>query len=204
MKHDSPFPNKLDAELAMATANELRGKRSVRTTFKLSAGTIQAVSLVAAHLGIKQKSLFDHLFEEMNIMPPMANGPAQNAGAKSVRVQKTYVISQKSLDYLERVSKAMHTSRDLLVEFSVQRLLPMIEAERHQHEKRKEALAELQKQTDNMRILWRQACMLLGEGDYVSEKIALATKALEATEHQIAAFVERGRIIEARAEGNDK
>ena len=36
-----------------------------RTTFRLSERTINVVSIVASHLGIRQKSLFDHLMEDM-------------------------------------------------------------------------------------------------------------------------------------------
>ena len=47
--------------LPQTTVSDLRGKQSVRATFKLSQKTINAMSIVSVHLGIKQKSLFDHL-----------------------------------------------------------------------------------------------------------------------------------------------
>ena len=40
---------------------DLRGRQSVRTTFKLPARSIDALSLLAGQLGIKQKSIVDHL-----------------------------------------------------------------------------------------------------------------------------------------------
>jgi len=43
------------------TSAELRGRQSVRATFRLSERAIDALSIVSVHLGIKQKSLFDHL-----------------------------------------------------------------------------------------------------------------------------------------------
>jgi hypothetical protein len=49
-----------DIELPQPDAENLRGRQSVRATFKLSARAIEALSIVAVHLGIKQKSLFDH------------------------------------------------------------------------------------------------------------------------------------------------
>ena len=51
---------------------DLRGKQSVRATFKLSARAIEAMSIVAVHLGIKQKSLFDHLIEDMQSLKLIA------------------------------------------------------------------------------------------------------------------------------------
>ena len=65
---------------------DLRGRQSVRATFKLSERAIDAMSIVAVHLGIKQKSLFDHLIEDMQSL---------------TRVQKTFVISRKTLSNLD-------------------------------------------------------------------------------------------------------
>ena len=39
--------------LPKAFTSDLRGRQSVRATFKLSEGCIEAISIVAAHLGIK-------------------------------------------------------------------------------------------------------------------------------------------------------
>jgi len=52
--------------LPRPTPEGLRGRQSVRATFKLSAKAIEAMSIVAVHLGIKQKSLFDHLKEKLS------------------------------------------------------------------------------------------------------------------------------------------
>ena len=52
--------------------SDLRGRQSVRATFKLSEGCIEAISIVAAHLGIKQKSLFDHLVEDARFLTSIA------------------------------------------------------------------------------------------------------------------------------------
>lgn len=179
-----------------AAANELRGRQSVRTTFKLSKATIHAVNIVAAHLGIKQKSLFDHLIDELNGLDGLATAMQLAEGEAQGRVQKTYVISRRSLEYLDRTSKDSHTPRDILVEISVQRLLPIIEAERLQHEKRKGVLKELRNQVEAARELRRRTVAMLGGDDPVSVKIAVATGAMETTLEQVEDFVERGRIIE--------
>ena len=55
-----------DDILPRPTPKDLRGRQSVRATFKLSAKAIEAISIVAVHLGIKQKSLFDHLIEDVH------------------------------------------------------------------------------------------------------------------------------------------
>ena len=47
---------------------DLRGKQSVRATFKLSEKAISAISVLSEQLGIKQKSLFDHLMQDMEAL----------------------------------------------------------------------------------------------------------------------------------------
>lgn len=181
----------------MTAANDLRGRQSVRTTFKLSEETIHAFSIVAAHLGIKQKSLFDHLMDDLNALGALpSNMQGAAVDTPQGRVQKTYVISRRSLDHLERLSKILHTSRDIVVEVCVQRLLPIIDAERLQHEKRKEVLVDLRNQTTAAQELLRHTQLLLGNNDPVSQKIAAAVCALETARRQVEDFVERGKIIE--------
>jgi len=55
------------------------------------------------------------------------------------------VISRRSLSSLDEISKLFNAPRDALVEHSIQRLLPIINKEREQHEKRKEFLARIKK-----------------------------------------------------------
>ena len=45
-----------DDILPRPTPKDLRGRQSVRATFKLSAKAIETMSIVAVHLGIKQKN----------------------------------------------------------------------------------------------------------------------------------------------------
>lgn len=52
--------------------SDLRGRQSVRATFKLSEKAIDALSIVAIHLGIKQKSLFDQLINDTSSLSLIA------------------------------------------------------------------------------------------------------------------------------------
>ena len=52
---------------------DLRGRQSVRATFRLSEACIDAISILSAQLGIKQKSIFDHLLENAQILKSMAS-----------------------------------------------------------------------------------------------------------------------------------
>lgn len=64
--------SKIDDQFPGSTMFDLRGKQSVRATFKLSQKAIDAIGLVAIHMGIKQKSLFDHIIEDMDALDTLA------------------------------------------------------------------------------------------------------------------------------------
>jgi hypothetical protein len=61
-KENLKFMNEIT--LSQPSSFDLRGRQSVRATFKLSAKAIEALGILAVHLGIKQKSIFDHLIED--------------------------------------------------------------------------------------------------------------------------------------------
>jgi hypothetical protein len=134
--------------LRQPEAQDLRGRQSVRATFKLSSRAIEALSIVAVHLGIKQKSLFDHLIEDAQSLNFIAKDVEAEDFRALERVQKTFVISRRTLNCLEDISRQFSTPRDALVEYSIQRLLPVIEREREKHRRRKNLLKEI-------RIKWR-------------------------------------------------
>ena len=147
--------------------SDLRGRQSVRATFKLSEGCIEAISIVAAHLGIKQKSLFDHLIEDARSLSQIAREVESEKFHTLSRVQKTFVISRRTLSSLDEISKRFEAPRDALVEYSIQRLLPVIDQERERHRRRKEILGDMnQHLADGLKIL-KKSKSLLGEEDPV-------------------------------------
>ena len=54
---------------------DLRGRQSVRATFRLSEDCIDAISILAIQLGIKQKSIFDHLMEDDQVLKQVPKKP---------------------------------------------------------------------------------------------------------------------------------
>jgi len=176
--------------------SDLRGRQSVRATFKLSEGCIEAISIVAAHLGIKQKSLFDHLVEDARSLKSIALEIQNLKLTKQGRIQKTFVISRRSLLSLENVSKDFNAPRDALVEFSVQRLLPIIAKEREKHEKRKKMLNEIAKHLEEGERLLSNAKEIFGVEDTICQKLESVMTVYENAYHHIASFIEKGKIIE--------
>ncbi len=175
---------------------DLRGKQSVRATFKLTEKAIEALSVVAVHLGIKQKSLFDHLMEDAFSLQAIAEGIRFNEFSKLRRVQKTYVLSRKTLCMLEQAAKNYDAPRDALVEYSIKRLESVIANEREKHLKRKMIMAELAEYWKHGEGLLEKSRMLLGEDDPVCANIEDALNACQNAYGDIELFIERGKIIE--------
>ena len=176
--------------------SDLRGRQSVRATFKLSEGCIEAISIVAAHLGIKQKSLFDHLVEDARSLKSIAREIQNIKLTRQGRIQKTFVISRRSLLSLENISKNFNAPRDALVELSVQRLLPIIAKEREKHEKRKKMLNEIAEHLEEGKRLLNKTKDIFGEEDTIYQKFESVMTVYDNAYHHIASFIEKGKIIE--------
>ncbi len=185
-----------DDVIPQPTPEDLRGHQSVRATFKLSAKAIEAMSIVAVHLGIKQKSLFDHLIEDMRSLRLIARDMESERFDRTGCIQKTYVISRKTLSCLDETSKRYHAPRDALVEYSIQRLMPVIARERERHRRRKDILDEMNENLENSLKTLEKSKKLLGADDPVFMRLENATQTLVNTRREIAAFIERGKIIE--------
>jgi hypothetical protein len=178
------------------TSSELRGRQSIRATFKLTAGCIDAISIVAKHLGIKQKSLFDHLAEDTQVLESIAQEAGDTGFKSQDRIQKTFVISRRSLQSIESISRLFNAPRDVLVEYSVQRLLPIIAAEREKHEKRKALITQLQQHFSAGLVVQEKVKTELGQEDPIFSWTASVVNFYRHTLDQMTVFVEKGKIIE--------
>jgi len=185
-----------DTSLPLPSSSDLRGKQSVRATFKLTGKAIDAMSVVSAHLGIKQKSLFDHLIDDIQSLDLIARKINSDRFKRLNRIQKTYVISRRTLCCLEEASKDFSAPRDALVEYSIQRLLPVIAEEREKHQRRKEILSEIANYLQQGEKILKRSKKLLGEDDPVYDKFSTSMAALHNVHHSIESFIEKGEIIE--------
>ncbi|MGD8447426.1 MAG: hypothetical protein PVH85_03275 [Desulfobacterales bacterium] len=187
-------------DISMSGSNpstlDLRGRQSVRATFRLSEACIDAISILSAQLGIKQKSIFDHLLENDKVLKSMASELENTKFDRHERIQKTFVISRRSLSFLDSISSKHNAPRDALVEYSVRRLLPIIAKERKKHEKRKELLADISQHFKEGERLLSKAEEKLGTDDLIVDKLQTAISAYKNSFDDIAHFIERGKIIE--------
>ncbi len=177
------------------TTADLRGRQSVRTTFKLSERSIGALSILAGQLGIKQKSLFDHLIEDTQALRMIA-GEFVNVGQAAQRVAKTYVISRKTLESLERISEEYNTPRDALVEYSIERILPLLVREKEKHIKRKILMEELKDYLHQGTAILARAENGLGQGDPMFLQIFNMIRSVNSCCQELEQCVVRGNKIE--------
>ena len=176
---------------------DLRGRQSVRATFKLSDQCIEAISIIASQMGIKQKSLFDHLFSDEQALSNIARKVSNARLEIANRVQKTFVISRGALVSLEDIAKNFNAPRDALIEMSVQRLLPIIIDERKRHTKRKAVLARVKQHLQEGRELLQKVQNTLGEDDPLTDRFSSAMAVYESAFKHMAAFIERSEGIES-------
>ena len=196
MKDENNENQLRDDMLPQPSSRDLRGRQSVRATFKLTARAIETMSAVSIHLGIKQKSLFDHLVDDIKALEVIAREVQTTKFDEPSRVQKTFVLSRRTLNSLELASVNFQTPRDALVEYSIQRLMPVITKEKEKHQKRKALLSRINGFLENGEQIMKEAREWLGEEDPVFDELARAMTVLLNARDDIAAFIDKGKIIE--------
>lgn len=188
--------SKLEDQFQGSAMFDLRGKQSVRATFKLSQKAIDAIGLVAIHMGIKQKSLFDHMIEDIDALNSLAQTIRVRQFKKIPRRQKTFVLSRKTIDALESISRAYGTPRDALVEYSVKKLESIIQAEKLRHKERKLLQKQMTAHFNAGRKFYRKAVSILGPDDPFCQSIEKAVFNCAKTQEEIDIFIEKSRVIE--------
>jgi hypothetical protein len=195
MAADNQYSNAMNIELPYADAADLKSNQSVRATFRLSENTILAMNIVSNQLGVKQKSLFDHLIADTDALETIARELKKTKHRNNNGVQKTFVISRKTLSRLEEMADDHMASRDALVEFSIQRLKPVIEQEKRKQESRKRIALKVRASLRAQQQLLCEANSQLGEEDPVCEQLSHAVNRLESAYKSIKTFVKKGEKI---------
>lgn len=192
MQDNDPV-NRTGIEISEA---RLRGRQSVRTTFRLPAHLIELLGIMAEQFRVKQKSLFDQMIEDKEVLDEVAAWVAGYVPEHIERRPKTYVLSKQSLLALERVSSERHISRDLLVEVSIKRLLPLLYAERKKHSMRVRLLEDTEKYLSNGRQLLARAEDLLGKDDPAFEMVSRMVRSGEEKVIGLTDIVAKGKALE--------
>ena len=196
MKKKDPQDLNIAMSLPRPSFKDLRGKQSVRATFRLSKRAVETISILAIQLGIKQKSLFDHLIEDMEALDLIARRLDPGILQDIPRVQKTYVLNRRTLMCLDRTSREYNTPRDALVEYSIQRLLPVITRELEKHRIRKQMITETRKLFKQGDGMLRKMITSLGKDDPVSTQFIVVMQSFAHAQRQMEASVEKGEELE--------
>jgi len=182
-------------EYLQNSAAKLRGKQSVRTTFKLTEKSIDALSILSCQLGIKQKSLFDQVVDDHEALRLIAR-EFEDFSRSRQRIAKTYVISRRTLENLDQVASRYNIPRDALVEFSIKRILPLIEQEKEKHEKRKTIMLDLQKLSEMGTEILKQTELALGEDDPVFHGVLKMMRHVITCQEEVEGLVKKGNRME--------
>lgn len=176
--------------------DDLRGRQSVRATFRLPVQVIELLTVAAAQLGVQQKSLFDQLMEERTVLGQIAGRVREKDSPGKQRLQKTMVLSRNTLELLNEMAKKHGVARDILVEASIRRLGPVMSTERKKHEIRKHLLESLIAYRDKGRALMEKTEGLLGRDDPVYGEMSRMMENCSLAVEQVGDFVERGKCLD--------
>nr|WP_319396095.1 hypothetical protein [uncultured Desulfobacter sp.] len=176
--------------------DSLKGMQSVRATFTLPRYAINLISTVANQLGVKQKSIFDHLIENKDVFDQIADEAKQYAPEKKQRKQKTFVLSRNCLTTLDAFAREYQLPRDVLVELSIRQLDPVIAQERQRHENRKILLDQMQDFRKFGRRFLNRARGLTGREDETVEKLDSLFSQYDKIMDELEVIIEKGKSVE--------
>ena len=173
----------------------LKGRQSVRATFTLPKHSINLLSTVASQLGVKQKSIFDHLIEDKKSLDRIADEVRNYEPKQHQRKQKTFVLSRNCLTALDTFAREYKLSRDALVEFSIKQLHPVIAQEKKRHENRKTLLKEMENFRELGSQLMNKARYLVGDDDIV-QKLDSFFHQYDKSMEELKTGIEKGKCME--------
>jgi len=189
-------PTPLSFAIPKASAADLRGRQSVRVSFKLSPNCIDAITILGSHLRLKPKSLFDHMVQKRDVLKAVAATIQTDTTEDATRQVKAYVISRDAVLVLDEVAHIGNVPRDALVEASVMRLMPLIQKEQTRHHARKALLLRMERQLKSGRKLFDEMREDLGPNDPMCDQMKSVMGAYERAFAAMAAFVGKGKNIE--------
>ncbi|MBU1568049.1 MAG: hypothetical protein KJ630_20800 [Proteobacteria bacterium] len=181
----------------LLTSTSLKKKQSVRATFRLPDEIINLLSVVASQLGLKQKSLLDQLVEDKDLLDRLVEKQidAKDVERKDVR-PKTFVVSRNSLHTLDNMAREKNMPRDLLVEISIRRLVPVLNSEHEKQTKRKQIHEDSEAFFLQGGKLLQKASRLLGKEDDYYILLKHMIEMCKETERELRSIVDKGNAMD--------
>lgn len=177
------------------SAKQLRGKQSVRATFRLSYQLIDLLRVAANHLEVQQKSLIDELVQNRETLDRVANEAQEVLQESTARRQKTFVLSRNALTLLDDISDKHDLSRDQLVELCISRLIPFVDAEQEKHEQWRLLIKEVNQFLENGKTLLEKADTLLGTDDRFRVKLEKIVNYTERNIEELREYVKEKQTL---------
>jgi vacuolar-type H+-ATPase subunit I/STV1 len=153
------------------------------------------LNIVSNQLGVKQKSLFDHLISDTDALEAIARELKRSRHRSQGSVQKTFVVSRKTLATLQKMAETHAASRDALVEFSIRRLKPVIDQEKRKFDSRQRLAERIKAELESLEKLLNEARKQLGADDPLHEHLSQAVEKFDSEYRSIAAYVEKSKRI---------
>jgi len=182
--------------LPKMTSSALKGKQSVRTSFKLPHACIQAINIVSTQLELKHRSLFGYLVEDTEALKAIAQDIGKNHNKQDEKSQKSYIISRETLNLIDDMCDDLNISRDTLIEHSVRRLLPIIEKEIENHRKRKNMLEMVNKHFKDGSSVLNKIKDRVGADDPIYRAFKSSVSTCKQVTSQIRNIVSKGKVLE--------
>ena len=174
---------------------QLKGKQSVRATFRLSDQMIDLLKVAANHLEVQQKSLIDELVQSRETLDRVASESQDLLLTEQERRQKTFVLSRKSLDLLDDISNKYSLSRDYLVELCISRLIPYVDAEQEKHNQRRLLIKDVDLYLEEGKKLLEKADSMLGPDDRFRVKLGKIINSSERNVGELRRFVKEKKTL---------
>ena len=181
--------------LPRMTTLALKGKQSVRTSFKLSEGCIHAINIVATQLGIKHRSLFDYMVEDTRSLEALAKEIVEKESNENKGFQKSFIVSRETLLVIDSLCKKLKVSRNTLIELSVRRLLPIIEKEMKNHLKREEMFELVDKHYQESRKVLNLIKKGVGTEDPAYKTYQTTVAACKQVRKQYKEIISKSKVI---------
>jgi uncharacterized protein (UPF0147 family) len=177
------------------SAKQLKGKQSVRATFRLSDQMIDLLKVAANHLEVQQKSLIDELVQNRETLDQIASESQDVSQTVQERRHKTFVLSRNALNLLDDISDKYNLSRDYLVELCIGRLIPFVDAEQEKHEQRRQLIKDVDHYLDEGIKLLDKADSMLEKDDRFRVKLENIIKYTERNVHELRKFVKERKTL---------
>jgi hypothetical protein len=184
-----------DANSLELNADQLKGKQSVRATFRLPEQMIDLLKVAANHLGVKQKSLIDELVQNKETLDRVAYESQDTQQESMERRQKTFVLSRNTLDLLDATSNKYNLSRDYLVELCISRLIPFVDSEQEKHKQRRVLIKDVEQYLSDGKKLLKKADKIFGRDDRFRLKLERIVTYTEVNVAELRKFVKEKKTL---------